>query len=64
MCDRDGTPELQIHNAVGDTLQVKKGQRIATLSKSGQQPQAIDVSEAPFYDLVKTAVAALSASRS
>lgn len=57
--DQDGSKELQIRNATGDTLQVQKGQRFATLSKFGQQPQSIDVSQAPYYELVRAAVKAL-----
>lgn len=52
--------ELKIQNSKGDTLVIQKGQRIGTLEKINQENQEIDVSQSPYYDLVKAAVAALT----
>ncbi|MCU0548983.1 MAG: single-stranded-DNA-specific exonuclease RecJ [Leptolyngbya sp. Prado105] len=52
--------QLKIQNAKGDTLVIQKGQRIGTLEKTNQAKQEIDVSQAPYYDLVKAAVDALA----
>lgn len=51
--------ELRIQNAKGDVLAIQKGQRIGTLGKTNQALQEIDVSQPPFYDLIKAALNAL-----
>jgi single-stranded-DNA-specific exonuclease len=50
--------ELQIRNPQGDLLVIQKGQRMGTLSKLLKPTIAIDVTTAPYYDLVKTAAQA------
>lgn len=55
---RDAIQELQIRNPQGEVLIIQKGQRMGTLSKLLQPPITIDVTEAPYYDLVKTAAQA------
>ncbi len=52
--------ELRIQNAKGDILVIQKGQKIGTLGRSDQTVQEVDVSQAPYYDLVKAAVNALA----
>jgi single-stranded-DNA-specific exonuclease len=52
--------ELRIQNAKGDILVIQKGQKIGTLGKIDQTVQEVDVSQAPYYDLVKAAVNALT----
>jgi single-stranded-DNA-specific exonuclease len=56
LIQRDHTQELQIRNLHGEVLIIQKGQRMGTLSKLLQPPIAVDVTTAPYYDLVKTAV--------
>lgn len=51
--------ELRIQNAKGDILVIQKGQKIGTLGKIDRTVQEVDVSQAPYYDLVKAAVNAL-----
>ncbi|MBE9028427.1 single-stranded-DNA-specific exonuclease RecJ [filamentous cyanobacterium LEGE 11480] len=55
LIQRSQIQELQIRNPQGEVLIIQKGQRMGTLSKLLQQPMEIDVTEAPYYDLVKTA---------
>ncbi len=50
--------ELQIRNPQGDLVIIQKGQRMGTLSKLLKPTIAIDVTTAPYYDLVKTAAQA------
>lgn len=52
--------ELRIQNAKGDILVIQKGQKIGTLGRIDQTSQEVDVSQAPYYDLVKAAVNALA----
>lgn len=59
LLDQRGVKELRIKNSKGETLIIQKGQRIGTLGKIDQAMQEVDVSQAPFYDLVKAAVNAL-----
>ncbi|MBE9012105.1 single-stranded-DNA-specific exonuclease RecJ [Pseudanabaenaceae cyanobacterium LEGE 13415] len=59
LLEQRGTQELRIRNTKGETLIIQKGQRIGTLGKSNQAMKEVDVSQAPFYDLVKAAVNAL-----
>jgi single-stranded-DNA-specific exonuclease len=50
--------ELQIRNSQGDLLTIQKGQRMGTLSQLLKPTITIDVTTAPYYDLVKTAAQA------
>lgn len=59
LLDRRGIQELRIQNTKGETLIIQKGQKIGTLGKLNQAMQEVDVSQSPFYDLVKAAVSAL-----
>lgn len=59
LLDCRGIQELRIQNTKGETLIIQKGQKIGTLGKLNQAMQEVDVSQAPFYDLVKAAVSAL-----
>ncbi|MGG6267568.1 single-stranded-DNA-specific exonuclease RecJ [Leptolyngbya sp. AN03gr2] len=59
LLEQRGIQELRIQNTKGETLVIQKGQRIGTLGKLNQAMQEIDVSQAPYYDLVKAAVNAL-----
>ncbi|BAU11406.1 single-stranded-DNA-specific exonuclease RecJ [Leptolyngbya sp. NIES-3755] len=59
LLEQRGIQELRIQNTKGETLVIQKGQRIGTLGKLNQSMQEIDVSQAPYYDLVKAAVNAL-----
>jgi single-stranded-DNA-specific exonuclease len=53
--DRAGVAEIQISNDRGDVLTVQKGQRIGSLNKLLQPIQEIDVMQAPYFELVKSA---------
>ncbi|MEB3294186.1 MAG: single-stranded-DNA-specific exonuclease RecJ, partial [Synechococcales bacterium] len=55
MNQQQGQPELRIRNAKGEILTIQKGQRIGSLGKRFQDPQAIDVTQEPYYSLVKAA---------
>lgn len=59
-CTMLNQKELRIQNAKGDILVIQKGQKIGTLGRSDQTVQEVDVSQAPYYDLVKAAVNALA----
>jgi single-stranded-DNA-specific exonuclease len=59
MFDRCGIQELRIQNAKGEVLVIQKGQRIGTLGKLNQALREVDVSQSPFYDLIKAALNAL-----
>jgi single-stranded-DNA-specific exonuclease len=55
---RQNQPEIHIHNPQGEVLTVQKGQRQGQLTKFLQAPIDIDVTQAPYYELVKTAAQA------
>ncbi|GAP95886.1 single-stranded-DNA-specific exonuclease RecJ [Leptolyngbya sp. NIES-2104] len=59
LLEKRGIQELRIQNTKGETLIIQKGQKIGTLGKLNQVMQEVDVSQSPFYDLVKAAVNAL-----
>ncbi|MER3433606.1 MAG: single-stranded-DNA-specific exonuclease RecJ [Leptolyngbya sp. ERB_1_1] len=59
LLEQSGMKELRIQNTKGETLIIQKGQRTGTLGKLNQAMQEVDVSQAPFYELVKAAVNAL-----
>lgn len=58
MSDRQGQSELRIRNAKGEILTLQKGERVGQLGKRFQPTQAIDVTQEPYYNLVKAAVEA------
>lgn len=51
--------ELRIHNDNGKVLIVRQGQRMGTLCKDRQEPLSVDVSRAPYFDIIKAALSAL-----
>ncbi|NDJ18483.1 single-stranded-DNA-specific exonuclease RecJ [Myxacorys almedinensis] len=59
MQERGNLKELRIRNARGEILAIQKGQKIGTLSKNNHPPQETDVSQQPYYDLIRTALDAL-----
>jgi single-stranded-DNA-specific exonuclease len=59
MLERSGIQELRIQNTKGEVLVIQKGQRLGSLGKLNQAVQSIDVSQPPFYHLIKTALKAL-----
>lgn len=61
--DRQGKPELRIRNGKGEILVIQKGERIGSLGKRAQTTQAVDVTQEPYYSLVKTAAAAWRAQK-
>ena len=56
---RETSQELRIRNFKGEVLAVQKGQRTGTLGKLNQIPQAIDVCQPPYFQLIKAALSAL-----
>jgi single-stranded-DNA-specific exonuclease len=56
MLNQSGIKELRIRNAKGEMLTIQQGQKIGTLGKMDQPPQDVDVSQQPYYDLIKTAL--------
>ena len=59
-CQQRSPAELHIEGEGGGLLSVSKGQRHATLKLAPDKARTIDVSQAPYYQLVKAALAALS----
>lgn len=59
LLEKRGIQELRIQNTKGETLIIQKGQKIGTLGKLNQVMQEVDVSQAPYYELIKAAVSAL-----
>ena len=53
--DRAGILELRIRNTKGEILAIQKGQRIGTLGKRFQALRQIDVTQEPYFGLVKQA---------
>jgi single-stranded-DNA-specific exonuclease len=53
MVDRNGHTELRIRNAKGEILSIQKGQRIGTLGKRFQPVREIDVTQEPYFSLIK-----------
>ena len=58
-CNLIDQQELRIYNTKGEVLSIQKGQRIGTLGKVNQALKEVDVSQPPFYDLIKAALKAL-----
>ncbi len=48
--------QMQIYDRTGKILAIQKGQRLGWLGKSREDSITVDVSKAPYYGLVKTAV--------
>lgn len=59
LLEQSGIKELRIQNTKGETLVIQKGEKIGMLGKLNQETQEVDVTQAPFYELVKAAVSAL-----
>lgn len=51
--------ELQIVNPAGNVLSVLRGQRTGTLNREPQQSQVVDITQPYYYQLIKSAIAAL-----
>lgn len=60
--DRAGALELRIRNGKGEILAIQKGQRIGTLGKRFQALRQIDVTQEPYFGLVKQAAIAWESS--
>ncbi|MBW4420099.1 MAG: single-stranded-DNA-specific exonuclease RecJ [Myxacorys californica WJT36-NPBG1] len=60
--EQSGVKELKIRNDRGDVLAIQKGQKIGTLGKINHPSQTVDVSQQPYYDLIRTALTALTVS--
>ncbi len=55
--------EIQIHNPIGEMLVVRKGQRQGQLRKLLQPTIAVDVTQPPYFDLVRSAAQAWQAAK-
>jgi single-stranded-DNA-specific exonuclease len=55
LIDRQGIAEIQIRNSRGETLVVQKGQRLGKLSKLLQETEEVDVTQPPYFELVRSA---------
>jgi single-stranded-DNA-specific exonuclease len=51
--------ELRIRNERGQVLAVKRGEKIGLLGTSRESAKEIDVTQPPFYQLIKAARLAL-----
>jgi single-stranded-DNA-specific exonuclease len=58
-CAMVGLMTLQVSNDRGEVLTIEKGQRIGLLNRLFQQPQEVDVTQPPYFDLVRTAAQTL-----
>ncbi len=58
MIDRAEVRELRIRNSKGEILAIQKGQRVGTLGKRFQPLRQIDVTQEPYFGLVKQAAIA------
>ena len=58
MLERSGLRELRIRNQKGEILSIQKGQRTGTLGKRFQPLRQIDVTQEPYFSLVKQAAIA------
>ena len=52
--------ELRIRNSQGKVLAVKKGQRVGLLGTSRDTAQEVNVTQSPYYDIVKAANEAIN----
>ncbi len=52
--------ELRIKNPQGKVLAVTKGQRTGLLGTSRDNAQTVDVTQSPYYEIIKTAIASLN----
>jgi single-stranded-DNA-specific exonuclease len=53
--EQNGKPTLSIRNRRGDVLSVIKGQSIGTMHRLLQPRQSVDVTQAPYFDLIRAA---------
>ncbi|NEN92713.1 MAG: single-stranded-DNA-specific exonuclease RecJ [Okeania sp. SIO3H1] len=51
--------ELRIRNSRGEVLAIQQGQKIGLLGKTRNSAKQVDVSDARFFNLIKTAMSAL-----
>lgn len=58
MVTNKGTDELRIRNLKGEILSIQKGSRTGTLSKRFQSVRAIDVTQEPYFGLIKASAIA------
>jgi single-stranded-DNA-specific exonuclease len=58
MIDRAEVRELRIRNSKGEILAIQKGQRVGTLGKRFQPLRQVDVTQEPYFGLVKQAAIA------
>jgi single-stranded-DNA-specific exonuclease len=63
LIDRTDSAEIQIRNPRGEVLVVQKGQRTGRLSKLFQPPIVVDVTQPPYFELVRSAAQAWEASQ-
>ena len=59
LCQDANPKELRIRNDKGDLLVVQKGQRLGQLQRQQGEVATANVSQPPFYDLIKAALRAL-----
>lgn len=59
MSDSGEVKELKIRNAEGKVLAVRQGEKIGLLGKTREDAKEVNVSEPFFFNLIKTALAAL-----
>jgi single-stranded-DNA-specific exonuclease len=55
----DAQAALQIINPAGNVLSIQRGQRVGTLQREHQAPQVVDITQPYYYQLIKSAIAAL-----
>lgn len=53
MVNHNGHTELRIRNIKGEILSIQKGQRLGKLGKRFQPPKEIDVTQEPYFSLIK-----------
>ena len=56
--DQNGEPILRIRNQRGDVLSVVKGQTSGTLNRLFQPPQSVNVTQPPYFGLIRAAAQA------
>jgi single-stranded-DNA-specific exonuclease len=58
MIINNGTDELRIRNSKGEILSIQKGSRTGTLGKRFQSAREIDVTQEPYFGLIKASAIA------
>ena len=58
MVINNGINELRIRNSKGEILSIQKGSRTGTLGKRFQSAREIDVTQEPYFGLIKASAAA------